>query len=296
MNRVSKLSKLFPLRDIPNKCKSRLRRSHRIQRLLTPFGKELKPRRWIFVIGCYNSGTSLLENILKRHPEIAGLPAEGVMLTDALPYPDEFGWPRMWCECVEDMRSLLESDISEHVRRIKKQWSLWYPHDAQNLLEKSVANATRMPFLQNYFLPACFIYIVRNGYAVAEGIRRKGKPARWKNPIYRDTYPITLCAEQWRTTDEIVQRDRRQLDRFLQIYYEDLTADPPATVKHITDFLGISPISTTKLLDSYKIQQYQGPIRNMNSKSFERLSKSDIKQIREVAHIVLDKHGYSLQG
>jgi hypothetical protein len=55
-------------------------------------------RHWIFIIGCYNSGTILLEQIIRQHPAIAGLPDEGQFLTDALITPKSVGVPRLWVE------------------------------------------------------------------------------------------------------------------------------------------------------------------------------------------------------
>ena len=77
-------------------AKNRIKQSTIIPRLLTPFGNELQPDRWIFIIGCNNSGTTLLKSILTKHPLIAGFTREGVYLTDRLPFPEQFGWPRMW--------------------------------------------------------------------------------------------------------------------------------------------------------------------------------------------------------
>ena len=58
-------------------------------------GRSLAPDRWVFVVGCYNSGTTLLANLLEAHPAINGLAREGVELTDALRRPELAGWPRM---------------------------------------------------------------------------------------------------------------------------------------------------------------------------------------------------------
>ena len=66
-----------------------------IQKLIGYLGKELKPERWIFVVGCYKSGTTLLTKILSQHPLIGSMPNEGVAFTDALPYPEQYGWTRM---------------------------------------------------------------------------------------------------------------------------------------------------------------------------------------------------------
>ena len=262
------------------------------QRVAIPFGRELRPQRWIFIIGCYNSGTTLLKDVLAEHRQIAVLPGEGVRYTDSLPRPEESGWHRMWCRCVGDVRLEPGPHAEERVRRIKRQWSILYPKGRPNLLEKSIANAARMPFLDRHFQPAHFIYLVRNGYAVAEGIRRKTRPWRWKNPEYTGKYPIELCAEQWRETDRVVLADREQVERFLQVYYEELTQDPVGVLRRITDFLGLEPMPETAFAQSWKVHGVKAPIRNMNEASFARLSAAEVEAIQQTAGETLGTHGY----
>ena len=122
-----------------------------VQKILLPFGHDLKPERWIFVVGCYNSATTLLASILREHPDMEGLPNEGAFLTDVLPYPERFGWPRMWSQCVEDVRIRGDAKEADRAKRIKHHWSLWYQDGSQNLVEKSISNAARLLFLQEYF-------------------------------------------------------------------------------------------------------------------------------------------------
>ena len=94
----------------------------------------------------------------------------------------------MWCRCLDQLRLQPSEDMEARAQRIKRQWSILYPSGRPFLLEKSVANAVRTDFLQTYFAPAYFIYLVRNGYAVAEGIRRKANPAKYGiRPIHRVT-------------------------------------------------------------------------------------------------------------
>jgi len=66
------------------------------RKLVAPFGRNVNPDRWIFIIGCFSSGTSLLANILASHREIGGLPNEGRYFADHLRYVAQFGLPRMW--------------------------------------------------------------------------------------------------------------------------------------------------------------------------------------------------------
>lgn len=262
------------------------------RKFVVPFGRDLNPDRWIFVIGCFNSGTSLLADVLASHEGIGGLPNEGQYFADHLPYAAQFGWPRMWVQCLDQVR-IEPNELDESIiHRIKRQWSIYYPRHTPNLVEKSIAHATRMSFLQAHFRPAYFIVITRNGYAVAEGIQRRVVPSQWCNREYPDQYPIGLCAEQWRASDEIIERQRPALDRVVKITYEQLTADPVRTLRHVTDFLGIDPLPDSVPNKKWDVGDRKEPIRNMNDRSFQRLSEADLDEIEAVASRRLRQHGY----
>jgi len=263
------------------------------QKLFLPFGHVLQPDRWIFIVGCYNSGTSLLAKILAQHPLIAGLPNEGIYFTDRLPYPEQFGWARMWVRCLDKVCIDPEQGKPEMINRIKRQWSLVYTGNRTNLLEKSVVNAVRMPFLQAHFQPAYFINIVRNGYAVAEGIRRRVNPAACGNSEFDDAYPIALCAEQWRACDELIGRDRAGIEKFIQLTYEDLAANPQKVLNKVTEFLGLAAMDKQVFERSWFIGDKLEPVQDMNARSIQRLSESDIFDIERVAAASLAKYGYS---
>jgi hypothetical protein len=261
-----------------------------VQRLLVPFGRELSPEKWIFLVGCYNSGTTLLHRILGSHPRISAMSDEGTLMTDALPKPEDFGWTRMWCQCLDAMEAAQWEDGAAQAARARRQWSIWYPRSYENLLDKSPSNVTRMTFLQEHFRPASFICIVRNGYAVAEGIRRRAVPRR---PEYPDRYPLELCAKQWRECDRITRRQESSIERFLQIRYEDLVADPEATMGSITDFLGLPAFDAEILRRSFPVGRGESVIRDMNAASIGNLSEKDLEDIESVAGEELDRHGYA---
>lgn len=260
--------------------------------LCAPLATDLLPDRWVFVVGCYNSGTTLLRDLLGRHPQIDALPSEGVRLTDALPRPEDEGWHRMWCRCVEQMRLSAGADQKERAARIRRHWSLALPRGTRNVLEKSIANAARLPFLQAHFPPAYVIHLVRNGYAVAEGIRRKGKPVGVGRDEVGDRYPIELCAEQWRTSLRQVEADRPQVERFHEVRYEDLAADASAELRRITDFLGLPPLATGAAAGEMSVHGVVSPVRDMNAESLARLSADDIEAIEGVAGPDLERCGY----
>ncbi len=267
-----------------------------VQKMLLPLGRELQPERWIFVIGCYNSATTLLAKLLRQHPGIGGLPNEGAFLTDALPYPETYGWPRMWSQCIDEVRLLPGPGESARARRIRRQWSLWFPGDTPYLVEKSISNAARLLFLQEYFQPAYFIYIVRNGYVVAKGIQQKANYSRWNCSHRESGYPIELCAEQWRKSDEVVTADSGKLKNFLPLTYEELTADPAGLFRRITDFLGIEPMDSTVFEDTMSVHGTVSRITNMNHVGLGRLAPEDFEKIQSVAADTLKKYGYDSTG
>ena len=260
------------------------------QRWQALVGRELAPEKWVFVVGCYNSGTTLLTNLLNAHPDMQALPREGVELTDALPRPEELGWPRMWAQCEQHVH-IPEAGAAARAKRIKRQWAP-YGAGADIVVEKSIANVTRLKFLNAQFTPAYFIYLIRNGYAVAEGIKRRAKPRDWGNAKF-PRYPVELCAEQWAKSDEYFQRDRQALPHVLNLSYEDLTQDPNATLQQIATFLSLPEFPAEVTKRTWKVHRISSPIVNMNADALSRLSEDDLDVIARVAGAALSRHGYS---
>ncbi|MBQ39536.1 MAG: hypothetical protein CME04_24390 [Gemmatimonadaceae bacterium] len=263
------------------------------RRLLSPMGHDLQPQRWVFIVGCYNSGTTLLRDLLGRHPRIDALPSEGVRLTDALPRPEDSGWHRMWCRCVDDVRLSTDSSQTSRAARIRRHWSLVLPSTAAIVLEKSIANTARLPFLQTHFAPAYIIHLVRNGYAVAEGLRRKGQPRRFGHEEFGDAYPLELCAEQWRCSMEQVEADASGLDHLLEVRYEELTADAAGQLARVTSFLELEPLVADSSSGDFDIHGVRSTIRDMNEDSLERLTVPDVDEIERVAGPLLERYGYA---
>jgi hypothetical protein len=261
--------------------------------LLAPLAYDLQPQRWIFLVGCYSSGTTLLRDLLGRHPHIDALPSEGVRLTDALPRPEDVGWHRMWCRCVDDVRLSADPSQASRAARIRRHWSLALPPRPHNVLEKSIANTARLPFLQAHFTPAYIIHLVRDGYAVAEGIRRRGQPRRFGRHEFGEAYPIELCAEQWRVSLEQVETDRSGLEHLLEVRYEELADDAAGQLARITTFLGLPPLAADATQGEFAIHGGRSAIRDMNGDSFARLSKGDVDDIEGVAGPVLERYGYA---
>lgn len=262
------------------------------KRVLAKTGRSLEDKQWVFVLGCYNSGTTLLQRLMQVHPDIAAMPAEGVAFTDVIVRPEEYGWTRMWWKCANSLRE--DSDYSEaSAMRLKRQWSrLTDKPLAPYILEKSIVNVVHAPFYAHYFNKPKFIHLIRNGYAVSEGIRRKAVPSRWNNEIYSDKYPISLCARQWVETLETVDALRQSGISVLDIYYEELAADPDAVLARIFKFLGLVALPMeVKELD-WKVHGTKSKVKDMNRKSIQGLSQKDMDEVTSIAGEWLKKFGY----
>lgn len=289
---VERLIKENASMSIRRKIRNRLMLARPLQKVTGIIGKELRPEKWVFIIGCYNSGTTLLDAILRSHPEISGFPVEGVFLTDALPIPESFGWTRMWCQCADKIAIPADDAEAERARRIRRQWSYWVEAPSDCIVEKSVSNAARIPFLERHFPNAYFIYIVRNGFAVAEGIRRRADFRQWKNPYYSEKYPIELCAEQWRVSDEVVSRDLASVRHALIISYEQLAGDPSATLAKITRFLSLKNFPRDVDGKKWHVVGIDSEITDLNHLSLQRLNEMDKEIIESVAKSTLSKYRY----
>lgn len=261
--------------------------------ILAKTGKKLDNKNWIFITGCYNSGTTLLDQILATHPKISGLPDEGVMLTDQLVRPEDFGWRRLWSECEAEMASSARNQ-QKNATRVRKQWSHFYDLKRDFLLEKSISNTNRLKFFNEEFCPAWFIHIVRNGYAVAEGIHRKAEVMDG-NPYYKEgKYPYALCAKQWVRSLQVFEEHKKELQNVIEIKYEDLAENPSEVVNGILERIGLEKFPKDYFEKSFTIHEKNSKIKNMNPSSFKRLDLKDIMAINEVAENYLTAYDYKL--
>ncbi len=240
------------------------------------------PQKWVFITGCYNSGTSLLHTLLARHPQIGSMAREGQLCTDQLLLPQTVSLPRLWALAPELFLLDADSQTNINVGRLKRQWGIWM-NDAKRpvLIEKTPTNAARLPWLQANFKNAYFIGIIRNGYAVAEGIRRKAG------------HPLELGAQQWYVSNEIMLEAFKNLDNCLLVTYETLTESPSETLNNIMSFLGLSFEGLGDIEDrTWSVHGLESELMNMNGRSLELLTAEDIATIDRIAGDLLTQLGY----
>ena len=246
----------------------------------------LYPEKWIFIVGCYGSGTTLLARMLAAHPKVGALPEEGQILTDQLPMPKQFGLGRRWALRPELFQLDENSPDSARAEMIKRQWANHFNHPKRPILvEKSVPNAARICWLNKHFQPACFIAVIRSPYAVAASIRQ-----------HQPACSLEEAARQWRVSNEIMLRDLDQVKRHYLIKYEELTENPHRIWQQILDFIGLDIPEWDISVRTFQVNRHTDRITNMNVRHLKWLTERDMDLITQRSGPLLDQFGYRIEG
>jgi hypothetical protein len=245
------------------------------------FMKVPQPEKWCFIIGCYNSGTTLLNQILGLHPYIGSMPNEGQFYTRQLLRGADVGLRRLWALKPELFR-MDEKDVDRvNSDRLKREWA-WFYNDVRRpvLIEKTIANAARTLWLQHNFHPAYFIVLIRDPYAVAEGIRRK------------EGHSLEDAIIQWRNSYVEIFAAKPKLQHCLILTYEELTENPSDTLLKISDFLNIPAFGFQKEDKQFTVHKFTSEISNQNARSYDRLSPDDLALINRLAGPEIESFNY----
>lgn len=244
--------------------------------------------RHVFITGATNSGTGFLRYLMTPHPQLSMLQKEGQHYCKILPSDNRLKLKRRLFALYPEIYRWTKEHLDKvNVIAIKnsfyKKWDLSKPI----LGEKSPHHMVRLEFWSEVFKPAKFVGIVRNGFAVAEGIRR------------RRSHDISECAFHWNRAHEIMIADLSKVDLYL-MKYEDLISCPQEEMNKVFEFLGVEPIKVKKnkpiprqnIMGKNKFYSLSNaPL--FNEESMKRLSEDDKDIILKVARPMLEHFGYA---
>lgn len=266
----------------------------RLWRFSFPLFKQKTPQKWVFMGGCYNSGTTIVREMIGAHPEVSTLPREGVVLTDAFPDLEKDGWVRMWHRNAQGSE-MSRAEALKAAVQARRDWNFWWRRRAKVFLEKSIVHGAWMTALEQGFENAHFIGMVRNGYCVCEGIRRRAKPTgEARESLGTDDYPIEEVGQQWVFANNRLLRDSPKVQNYFQISYEEFAENPVEVIKEVFSYLGVS---TSEVHAGGEGRVVIGSrtftIRNQNADSLARLSFDDKQRLSGVVGPLMDQMGYS---
>ena len=199
-----------------------------------------------FVVGCVRSGTTLLRNLLRNHPNLWCSEE-----TQYYRWGDAFGMPGFMNQVgrsplmkrhrqidgvdeerfqellalARSRKDLLERFANEYLRVKGAPDGRWF--------DKSPQNVYGIPLLMHDFPGAKFVHIVRNPLNVVASLII-GKVIAAPN--------VVAAANYWREAVAIVNTCKPMLgDALHEFRYEDLVADPQGETARLVAFLGEDP-------------------------------------------------------
>ena len=259
--------------------------------ILTPPPKNYRNPNLYLIVGCYNSGTTLLRDILSDHPAVNCLPREGVKFTSVFPSLEKKGWKRMPLHHKSLWHSINCSPKSLAKRYFSQLRPMWRSHKGSIYIDKSITHSLRLPVFRDYFGDLPVIYIKRNGLAVAEGVQRRVYLKRTSEPMktYNSRrYPLELCLHQWSIINHKIMKDLPLFSKTLNLSYEEFCESPYETLHKVCNFLHIDPSVYSVNNSNITTPKRTLLIHNNNKKSLDSLSADFIKSSKSL----LSEHGY----
>ena len=223
--------------------------------------------QWLFIIGCNNSGTTLLKTVIESHPNVIGIEGEGQYRTEQFITDRDLRLNRLFSERLDVFREIR----GVNPLRVKYDWLVSLMRrrkdSHQFILEKTTVNSVRVPWLLENFPNAKYVVIFREAYAVVEGMRRK------------ENIEIERGVNHWLKTNSLIIEDLEGQTNVLFLKYEDLTDQPGRTISTIWHFLDLKPLGENEERKEYKVHGQKNGIANQNLKSRENLTKEDFEVI-----------------
>lgn len=250
----------------------------------------MKANSPFFIIGCVRSGTTMLRDILRMHPNLAA-PEE----THFYRWPEPFGTDSAkrqllgnktlarhrtldsidnaefaaMLERARSRRDLYRLYMALYLRRNKPEARRWFDKTPQNVYGAAMLAAD--------FPRARFVHIVRNPLDVVLSLR--------KGTVMQVSSLVGAC-NYWREAAAIIGSFRRAYPkRLFEIRYEEFTADPRLHTGRLLDFLD-EPYDPA-FMDAFVS-------RPKSHHAADTLSPRELRTVREICGPWAKAYGYDL--
>lgn len=210
----------------------------------------------LFIVGVARSGTTLLNDLLAQHNDIAVL-SEANDLWDPSGYPwntsrhssppvwlDSDAYTERWWADAKPRATLIRAVFGVYQTLLHKPY----------FLNKTPLNTNRIGHLLDIFPDARFIHLVRDGRAVVRSytgkvypkVQMKPEPYQQYNVEVDEDFIAERLAEFWKRSLVDVQAADEQFNltgqnRLIELTYEALCDDMRGTLTQLCEFIGIDP-------------------------------------------------------
>lgn len=201
--------------------------------------------RPVFIVGCPRSGSTMLGAMLGGHPE-AICPPEAQFIIDCMPASNLSAavdanavldditrhWRfRVWPFSLERRPEIAAMSYRNVIELVVEQYAIAHDRPAPKVWIDQSIFVRHIWKLLELFPDARFIHLVRDGRAVAASII----PLNW-GPM-----GVLSAARHWieHLAHGFAAEATLGADRIIRVHYERILAEPEATMKRISSFLGI---------------------------------------------------------
>ena len=271
----------------------------------------------IFIVGCPRSGTTLLQQMLDAHPDIAIAP-ETHFMRHFWERRDDYGDLNQdvnYRHLLEDITAIPEftemglstPDFLEvswnRERSYANLFNLILEHFAEQrgvevVGEKTPNHLLYMSEIKQFFPSACFIHIIRDPRAVVNSWRS----VPWSNGS------ITGDAKVWqRYMSRGINFDEPVKSSVFTLFYEELILAPEKNLRSLCDFLGLTFVPAMLTYNQRKLQLVNvmrepwkaEAVKPISQKALDRwqreLSRQEICEIEAVTFSEMKYWGYEVQ-
>lgn len=189
----------------------------------------------ILIGGCGRSGTTLLREMLNRHPKLFCGPETSMF---GLPF-----WPnnisKMWN--LNEQSIISEAQKAEHLIDFAEKFYTEQTTKAgkKRPADKTPNNVRVVGKLLTWFPNGLFIHIIRDGRDVACSLRNHPKEKIENGKIVPSLIDrsISECAQRW-LNDTSAGLAYRSHPRYYEVKYEELVSDPQTVLNELCQFIG----------------------------------------------------------
>jgi hypothetical protein len=211
----------------------------------------IQTKQFVFIGGLHRSGTSLIHECLRDHPEISGFKGTGVqedegqLLQSVYPPARAFGGPGKFGFHPRSNMDETHDLVSEVSReRLFNEWGKYWNLERRILMEKSPPNLVRTRFLQALFPNSKFVIVLRHPIAVAYATKK------WSH-----TSVTSLIDHSLRCYERFVA-DLPHLKNVYILRYEEFVASPQTALDQLTGFLGVDRMALPRQVDGKINEKY----------------------------------------
>jgi hypothetical protein len=216
---------------------------------------------YVFFVGCPRSGTTLLRRMGDAHPELAvigelhwlprwwerrvGMTPEGIVTTellDMLLVEPRFHKLNLDAEAVANL--VEDSEPKHYARFVTELFDLHGGVRGKRLVgEKTPGYVRFLPTLHSLWPHTRVVHLIRDGRDVALSLFDRTRTSRraWRLPTWEED-PATTAALYWEWNVRLGREAGARMgpDRYYEVRYEALVADPELECRKLCDFLGLA--------------------------------------------------------